>query len=85
MEKRNGKNDLFVIRGIFNYPNNSITIYNRWGGKVFEASPYTSTWNGTSQSDFNIGGNVLPVGTYLYVLDLGNDSDAIKGTIYLNK
>jgi uncharacterized repeat protein (TIGR01451 family) len=36
-----GINDLFVIRGISGYPTNEITIFNRWGTKVFEAAPYT--------------------------------------------
>jgi hypothetical protein len=25
-----GINDLFVIRGILNYPNNTFVVYNRW-------------------------------------------------------
>jgi len=28
-------NDLFVIRGIVNYPDNKLIIYNRWGNKVY--------------------------------------------------
>ena len=80
-----GINDLFVIRGINNYPENNFTIYNRWGNKVFEASPYKSTWDGRSTTGLRVGGDELPVGTYFYILDLGDDSEVIKGTIYLNK
>lgn len=78
-------NDLFIIRGILNYPNNSIVIFNRWGNEVFKASPYINTWNGISKSEFSIGGDQLPVGTYFYLLDLRDGSAVIKGTIYLNK
>ena len=78
-------NDVFVIRGILNFPANSFQVFNRWGNLVFEASPYQNTWDGTSDSKFNVGGETLPVGTYFYVLDLGDGSDEYKGTIYLNK
>jgi len=77
-------NDVFVIRGILNFPNNKFTVFNRWGVRVYEMNGYQNTWNGTSDSDFNLGGDVLPVGTYFYILDLGDGSDVIKGTIYLN-
>lgn len=80
-----GTNDLFVIRGIDQYPANTFTIFNRWGNKVFDGNPYKSEWDGKSTSGITIGGEVLPVGTYFYVLDLGDGSDIIKGTIYLNK
>jgi len=77
-------NDVFVIRGIMNYPSNEFKVYNRWGNIVFSAQPYENTWDGKSISNFNIGGDLLPVGTYFYVLDLGDGSDTYKGTIYLN-
>jgi gliding motility-associated-like protein/uncharacterized repeat protein (TIGR01451 family) len=77
-------NDLFVIRGILFFPNSEFIVFNRWGNKVFEASRYQSTWDGKSQSNMNVGGAVLPVGTYFYVLDLGDGTDIYKGTIYLN-
>jgi gliding motility-associated-like protein/uncharacterized repeat protein (TIGR01451 family) len=80
-----GINDLFVIRGISGYPTNEITIFNRWGTKVFDAAQYANNWDGKSTAALNIGDDVLPVGTYFYILDLGNGSDVIKGTIYLNK
>jgi gliding motility-associated-like protein/uncharacterized repeat protein (TIGR01451 family) len=80
-----GINDYFVIRGIFNYPNNSIVIFNRWGNKVFEASPYQNNWDGKATMGLRFGGDELPVGTYFYLLDLGDGSEIIKGTIYLNR
>jgi gliding motility-associated-like protein len=80
-----GINDLLVIRGIENYPNNKIEIFNRWGQKVFEESPYTNNWNGHSQYGITIGGDELPIGTYFYLLDLGLGSTIFKGTIYLNR
>jgi gliding motility-associated-like protein len=80
-----GINDLVVITGIFNYPNNSIEIFNRWGDKVFDASPYKNTWDGRSAYGLRIGGNELPVGTYFYILNLGNGHSIYKGTFYLNR
>lgn len=80
-----GINDLFVIRGIQNFPSNNFTIFNRWGDKVFEASPYKNTWDGSNTKGLTIGGNALPTGTYFYVIDLGDGSKVIKGTIYLNR
>ncbi|MEY3238376.1 MAG: hypothetical protein RI883_2477, partial [Bacteroidota bacterium] len=77
-------NDLFVIRGILYFPENTFTVFNRWGIKIFETNQYQNTWDGKSNSDVNVGGDVLPVGTYFYVLDLGDGSDFYKGTIYLN-
>src|SRR3989344_5242128 len=78
-------NDVFVIRGIENFPTNEIQIFNRWGTLVFEASPYQDNWDGTSNSGANVGGDVLPVGTYFYVIELGDGNEAKKGTVYLNK
>jgi gliding motility-associated-like protein/uncharacterized repeat protein (TIGR01451 family) len=80
-----GTNDLFVIRGIVNYPNNTFVIFNRWGNKVFQASPYLNNWNGHSMFGLRVGGDELPVGTYFYVLDLKDGSPVFKGTIYLNR
>ena len=80
-----GINDLFIIRGIINYPNNTFVVYNRWGNKVFEASPYLNTWDGRSMFGLRVGGDQLPIGTYFYVLDLKDGSTVFKGTIYLNR
>lgn len=78
-------NDVFFIRGLSKYPKNSIIIYNRWGNKVYEASPYQNNWDGKTTLGINIGGDELPVGTYFYLFDFGNGAKIIKGTIYLNR
>jgi gliding motility-associated-like protein/uncharacterized repeat protein (TIGR01451 family) len=80
-----GINDLFVIRGILNFPNNKFEIFNRWGNIVFDAKPYKNTWDGKATKGLRVGGDELPVGTYFYVLDLGDGSPVFKGTIYLNR
>jgi uncharacterized repeat protein (TIGR01451 family)/gliding motility-associated-like protein len=80
-----GINDVYVIRGIDSYPTNTFTVFNRWGVKVFDASPYINTWDGKSTKGVKVGGDELPVATYFYVLDLGDGSASLKGTIYLNK
>ncbi|MBX2979710.1 MAG: gliding motility-associated C-terminal domain-containing protein [Flavobacteriales bacterium] len=79
-----GVNDVVVIPNIESYPQNRITIFNRWGNKVYEAAPYTNQWDGTSQFG-SVYGEKLPESTYYYVLDLGDGSDAYTGFIYLRR
>jgi gliding motility-associated-like protein/uncharacterized repeat protein (TIGR01451 family) len=79
-----GINDRWIIRGLDAYPNNKVVIINRWGNRVFEASPYNNDWDGTNQFSPMVGGNELPVGTYFYILDLGNN-DVRRGFIYLTR
>ncbi len=63
-----GANDVFYIQNIETFPNNRLTIYNRWGNLVFETTGYKNDWQGT------YNGNPLPVGTYYYYIEL-NDPD----------
>lgn len=81
-----GINDAFVIPGIEGYPDNRITIFNRWGGKMYEAAGYNNrsvVWDGTSPDGLYSG--LAPSGTYFYVLDLGTGREALTGYIYLNR
>ena len=63
-----GKNDLFVIRGIEAFANNELIVFNRNGNKIFSASPYLNTWGGAS----DVNGQIVQNGTYFYILKLGN-------------
>lgn len=54
-----GKNELFKINGLDNFPNSTLYVYNRWGKKIFESSNYKNDWSPNVNS-----------GTYFYVLEV---------------
>ncbi|WP_298505669.1 gliding motility-associated C-terminal domain-containing protein [uncultured Maribacter sp.] len=81
-----GVNDVFKIECITRYPNNSLKIYNRWGNIVFEQNGYDNTWQGISNGRATVSTDeALPVGTYYYVLDLGEGSEPIQDWLYINR
>ncbi|NJM16101.1 MAG: gliding motility-associated C-terminal domain-containing protein, partial [Bacteroidales bacterium] len=54
----------------------SVTIFNRWGQKVFESPTYDQPWNGVRNN------KELPVGTYYYLIQfIGEKTPPIKGTV----
>ena len=63
-----GFNDYLIFENLEYYPNNKVVVFNRWGQKVLEASPYKNDWDGDDYSD----------GTYFYILELGN----LTGTVH---
>lgn len=66
-----GVNDTWVIPFLVNCPEAKVTVFNRWGTKVYENKReyYSNPWNGTASN-----GNPLPIGTYYYVIEY-NDKD----------
>ncbi|MCR9173486.1 MAG: gliding motility-associated C-terminal domain-containing protein [bacterium] len=76
-------NEIFIIEGLDAYPDNILTIFNRWGDVVFEAAPYQNNWDGTSSVSGVLFGDKLPPGTYFYILDLGNGTNAFRGSLEL--
>jgi len=74
-----GYNDKWVIQNIDNYPSAKVSIYDRWGQRIFNEVGYTTEkqWDGT----FN--GLRLPSGVYFYVIDLniGGDNDIYQGSL----
>jgi gliding motility-associated-like protein len=79
-----GVNDVFRITNIESYPQSSFQVFNRWGNKVLDQSPYANDWDGTNQFGSAFG-EQLPESTYYYVLDLGDGSEAYTGYIYLRR
>jgi gliding motility-associated-like protein len=81
-----GVNDVLIINCIDNYPDNSLEIYNRWGNIVYKKKGYQNDFDGTSNGRATINtSEKLPVGTYYYILDLGNGSKPKVGWLYINR
>jgi gliding motility-associated-like protein len=79
-------NDFFEIKGIQNYSNNQLTVYNRWGNEVYFKSGYNNDWDGTANRGLVVGDEKLPTSTYYYILDLNGDGKTIyKGYVYLER
>jgi len=74
-----GANDLFRIDCIESYPNNELKVYNRYGALVYSKKRYENDWDGTANVSGVINrGDMLPTGTYFYVIDMG-DGKVKKG------
>jgi gliding motility-associated-like protein len=77
-----GNNDVFIIRGIENYPNNSVTIFNRYGVEVYQIEGYGQNdnfFNGYSDGRSTVRRkDALPEGTYFYILRYVNKSNEEK-------
>ena len=79
-----GRNDVFVIEGITLF-DNKVSIFNRWGNKVFETKNYQNDWNGVANTGRIFGNNeALPVGTYFYTVDLPQENKQFAGWLYIN-
>ncbi len=73
-----GKNDLFVIKGVENNVENSLKVYSRVGDLVYHIKNYDNSWAGT-----DVSGSALKAGTYYYVFTQKSSSkkkeDVVKG------
>ena len=85
---QNGYNDVFFIDGLLDvFVNFRLTIYNRWGHKVWSGGNNDGFWDGTSRHGAVISGEKVPEGTYFYVLEL-NDADypdPFTGYVYITR
>nr|MBK9649982.1 gliding motility-associated C-terminal domain-containing protein [Bacteroidota bacterium] len=60
-----GTNDNYVVKGILDYPDNILIVYNRWGNIVYQKTSYANEWKGT-----NNNGENLPEGTYYVTIKI---------------
>jgi gliding motility-associated-like protein len=61
-----GKNDVWQIDFIYQFPDCEVEVYNRWGEQLFYSKGYAVPFNGQYK------GKDLPVGTYYYVINLNH-------------
>jgi gliding motility-associated-like protein len=79
----NGKHDFLNIRNITFFPGNTVSIFDRWGNKVFEVNGYdnaTRVFKGSNDK-----GRDLPEGTYYYVINKSNGDKPLTGFLLLRK
>ena len=75
-----GQNDLFVIHGLENHPENQLLVFNRWGNVVYDRLNYKNDWGGENRE-----GEYLPNGTYFIILRLGSDATNLQGYVDLRR
>lgn len=73
-------NDVFEIVGINNYPENEFLVFDQMGVLVYGTKDYKNTWTGLDKN-----GKKLPSGSYFYIFDKKDGSDARTGYIVLSK
>jgi gliding motility-associated-like protein len=79
------RNAIMKINNIAAYPNHKVSIFNRWGDKVFEMKGYNNA-DMAFIGESNVGGNKeLPAGTYFYVIDKGDGSPPVNGYLSLKR
>jgi len=69
-------NNRFIIKGLKEYPNALVSIYDRWGRMVFESSNYTeeTAWDGSG----------VDAGTYFYIVQFTQSGvEPMTGTVQL--
>lgn len=71
-----GINDVFDIEHIENFPDNMVSVFNRWGSVVWEERGYNNTWKGQGRH-----GETLAAGTYFFIIEYSGKK--IKGWLEL--
>jgi gliding motility-associated-like protein len=77
-----GMNDIFLIKCLEQFPNNTVKIFNRAGTLVFQENNYDNIdifFDGRSNKGVSMMGTNLPDGTYFYVIDKGDGSKPVAG------
>lgn len=72
-----GVNDTWNIPALAAYPGFEISVYNRWGQKVFNTRSMLKAWDG------KLNGKPLPVGAYNYFINMGSGLTQLKGTVLI--
>ena len=87
-----GHNDVFYIRGLECYPDNTVEVYNRWGVLVFKRENYNNddrAFRGESEGRVTMNkSDELPVGTYYYIFrykDSASNMHEKAGYLYVNR
>lgn len=70
-----GRNDTWKIKFIEMHPQASVRVFARTGQMVLDVTGYSSNWDGKYQE------KNLPTGSYLYIIDLNDGSEPMRGYV----
>lgn len=74
-----GTNDVWTIGDMSLYPDVEVIVMGRWGQTIFSSIGYQEAWDGTYQ------GQMLPMGSYFFIIDLHEGSDPVTGSVTIMK
>jgi gliding motility-associated-like protein len=74
----NGMNDTWIIKNILAYPSNYVRIFDQWDQLLYQTHGYQNEWDGK-----NMKGDILPDGTYFYIIQFRGTEKQYSGFITL--
>lgn len=81
-----GINDFLHLKAVAISPNNNLTVFNRWGRKVYEKDGYDNSFDGTANVKMVVQeSKKLPDGVYFYIIDLKDINIKHQGFLYIGK
>ena len=68
-------NDAWLIENIQYLDAVDVSVYNRYGQRLFNSQGYATPWDGTYEN------NLLPAGTYYYVIQVAEGAEIYNGSV----
>lgn len=72
-----GIHDTWVIPFIEKFPNAEVSVFSRYGMRIFYSKGYPQAWNGTYNN------KKVPAGTYYYLIDLKDGKARLSGSVLI--
>nr|WP_314896290.1 T9SS type B sorting domain-containing protein [uncultured Flavobacterium sp.] len=72
-------NDFWEVKGLINYPEAEVTIFDRYGKLITQLNASKLTWDGT------LNKNLLPASDYWYILKIDNTKPEVRGHFSLKR
>ncbi|NNC60938.1 MAG: gliding motility-associated C-terminal domain-containing protein, partial [Eudoraea sp.] len=80
-----GANDILVLDGIENSPNNVLEIFNRYGVLVYSQANYQNDFDGLSNRESVVKrGTGLASGIYFYIITMHDLRQKHQGYLYIS-
>lgn len=78
-----GINDKLVITCLENFPENTLTIYSRWGEIIYQAEGYSNNWDGKAEKNKSD----VPDGVYVFIfkVTMGGEEKSLTGSITITR